>query len=323
MEGVRQRFLDLSQVQNITLSYELPDGNNSGYLSIYREGSDSLTAMPSQLLMTDEYYAETYSIPMVAGEFYQRKGGRPDSSRIVINETQARALGFGDIQSAIGQRVRLQGWGQVFTIAGVIKDFHFSSMQQAIQPAVFVHLGLTNTFRFFSIKLKPGNINQSISALQKYWNALLPGTSFEYKFMDQILNNLYKTEIQLKQAAYLATLLALIIALLGVLGLVSMSIRKKTKEIGIRKVLGSSFIGIINLFIKEYLPVVCIAGFVACPLAWYLLEQWLSGYAYRIKISALPFIYSLTGLTFLTVILIALQSIKSSLENPMKALRSE
>jgi len=317
MEYIRQQFAGLPQVKSIALSYEVPDGNNSGNISIYRIGQDSMSAVNSQLLMTDEYYAETYTIPMAAGAY----DNSPDSTKIVINEAEAKALGWTDAHQAIGQRVRIPGFQTEFTVAGVIKDFHFGSMQKAIQPAVFLPLALTNTFRYFSFKLKPGNLNKTLAALQNKWSILLPGTSFEYKFLDDVLNKLYKTEIQLKKATYLATGLSLFIALIGILGLVSMSIHKKTKEIGVRKALGASALTIIHLFIKEFLPVVCLAGIVACPLAWYILQNWLAGYAYRIDLTIFPFILSIIGLVMVTFLLIGIQTFKSSLENPVKALR--
>jgi ABC-type antimicrobial peptide transport system permease subunit len=126
-------------------------------------------------------------------------------------------------------------------------------MQQKVAPIVFFNVQFATIYRFMSFKLKPGNIAASVDAVQKRWNALIPGAPFEYKFMDDTLTNLYKLEIQLKKASYTATILALIIVLLGVVGLISLSVQKRTKEIGIRKVLGASVPGIITLFMKEFL----------------------------------------------------------------------
>jgi putative ABC transport system permease protein len=323
MESIRRQFAAMPEVSNITLSFEVPDGNNSGNFSVYKEGADSTTAIASQLLMTDEYYASTYGIPMAAGVFYSEPGAYRDSSKLVVNEVQAKALGWKNAQDAIGKQVRFQGGGSAFTIAGVIRDFHFGSMQKAIQPVVFLHVGFTNTFRFFSFKLKPGNMGNTIADLQKKWSALMPGTPFEYKFMDDTLRNLYKSEIQLKQASYTATILSLIIALLGVIGLVSLSIQKRTKEIGIRKVLGSSVSGIIALFMKEFLMVIGVAGLIACPIAWLIMHGWLNDYTYRITLTAKPFIISIAGLACITALLIGIQTIKAGMDNPVKSLRTE
>ena len=196
-------------------------------------------------------------------------------------------------------------------------------MQQAIQPITFLHVSLTNVFRNFSFKLKPGDIGNSIAVLQKKWSALLPGTPFEYEFMDDTLAKLYKSEIQLKKASYTATVLALIIVLLGVLGLISLSVQKRTKEIGIRKVLGSSVAGIISLFMKEFMAVILIAAVVACPVAYLLMDNWLKTYVYRINITAQPFLVSVLVLGFITALLISIQTIKAALSNPVKSLRTE
>jgi putative ABC transport system permease protein len=151
----------------------------------------------------------------------------------------------------------------------------------------------------------------------------LPGAPFEYKFMDDTLKKLYKTELQLKQASFAATMLSLVIVLLGIIGLVSLSVQKRTKEIGIRKVLGSSVGGIMAIFMKEFLSVVFIAGLVSCPVAWLIMNGWLNDYAYRISLSAAPFIIAIGVLLTVTIILIGAQTIKASLANPVKSLRTE
>jgi ABC-type antimicrobial peptide transport system permease subunit len=141
--------------------------------------------------------------------------------------------------------------------------------------------------------------------------------------MDDALAKLYKSEIQIKKASYTATVLALIIVLLGVLGLISLSVQKRTKEIGIRIVLGSSAAGIMSLFMKEFLLVILISAIVACPVAYIILHNWLLAYAYRINITASPFIISVTILVVITAALICIQTIKVALANPVKSLRTE
>jgi ABC-type antimicrobial peptide transport system permease subunit len=196
-------------------------------------------------------------------------------------------------------------------------------MQQKIAPIAFFNVRFAPIYRYLSIKIRPGNIPAMIESIQKRWNVLMPGTPFEYKFMDDTLSALYKTEIQLKKAAYTATVLALIIVLLGVIGLISLSIQKRTKEIGIRKVLGSSVAGIVLLFIKEFFVVIITGGIIACPLAYLIMNNWLQSYAYRIHLTATPFIIAIVVLALITALLICAQTIKSALLNPVKSLRSE
>jgi putative ABC transport system permease protein len=323
MQHIRSQFAVMPEVANVALAYEIPDGNNGNGLALTKPGADASTAVSSQMLMTDEYFASAYNIPMAAGEFFSPPGQFTDSSKIVINEAQANAFGWKNPADAVGKQLTLPGNGRPLVVAGVTKDFHFGSMQQAIRPITFLHVGTTNQYRYFSFKLKPGNISTSLAALQKQWSVLMPGAPFEYKFMDDTLKYVYRSEIQLKKASYVATSLAVIIVLLGIMGLVSLSIQKRTREIGIRKVLGSSVKSIVVLFLKDFLPVILMAALVACPLTWLLMQKWLSDYAYRIGITAQPFIWSILGLGLVTGALIFLQTIKAALMNPVKSLRTE
>lgn len=321
MENLRNQFIAMPQVNNVSLSYEVPDGNNSGSASVYRFGTDSTQAITAQALTTDENYLSVYTIPLKAGSFFE--GHALDSGKVIMNETAVHALGFNNATDAIGQQVRISGDPTVFTIKGITNDFHFGSMQQKIAPIIFFNVQFATIYRFLCFKIQPGNITASVNAIQKKWSALMPGAPFEYKFMDDTLTKLYQSEMQLKKASYTATALALIIVLLGVIGLISLSIQKRTKEIGIRKVLGSSVTGIMSLFMKEFFWVILIAGVVACPLAYIMMNKWLQEYAYRIHISAMPFVVSVLILGFITAILICIQTIKAALANPVDSLRSE
>lgn len=321
---MRRQFASMPQVSNATLSFTVPDGNSSGTASLYKADAASSTAIASEQIVADEYYAATFGLFMKAGKFFSAPGAFTDSFTLVINESQAKAFGWKDANAAIGKRVKFQqGGGQFFTIVGVTKDFHFGSMQKPIQPITFVHVSLANIYRNFSFKIKPGNIASAIEALQKKWSVLMPGIPFEYTFMDESLAKIYKTEIQLKKAAYTATILALIIVLLGVLGLISLSVQKRTKEISIRKILGSSIPGIIALFMKDFLLVILVAAIVACPVAYMIMHNWLQAYAYRIEITAQPFIIAVFGLALITASLICIQTIKAAMSNPVKSLRTE
>jgi putative ABC transport system permease protein len=323
MELVRDQLSMLPQVEQISLSYEVPTGNNSGVFALYKQGTDPMSAVQTQNIITDEYYADTYKIPLVAGAFYGPPGNVADSSRVVINEKMSKALGFRNPDEAIGHQVLNQGDDRTFTIAGVIRDFHFASMHTNIAPMTLFQLKAIPVFRVFSVRLAPGDVSASVQAIGKKWSALLPGAPFQYTFMDDSLKELYRAEIQLKQSSYIATVLAFIIILLGILGLVSQNIQKRTKEIGIRKLLGSSIRNILGLFMKEIFSTLMIAGLIACPLVYLLMQRWLEGYAYRIELTPFPFVVALMVLSVLTAVLITLQTIKTAMANPVKNLRSE
>ncbi len=245
MENIRRQLADVQNVQSATLSYEIPDGNNGGQAAVYKLGNDSTQTIATQVLISDENYLNVYQIPLKAGAFFEGNG--LDSGKVILNEASVKAFGYQNAENAIGRQVRIPGDPTIFTIKGITSDFHFGSMQQQIAPILFLNVQFATQYRFLSFKIRPGNVSATIDALQKKWSALMPGAPFEYKFMDDALSKLYQSEIQLKKASYTATVLALIIVLLGVLGLISLSIQKRTKEIGISKVLGSSVQGIISI----------------------------------------------------------------------------
>ncbi len=325
MERIRSEFVAMPGVKEATLSFEIPDGGNGGSRSMWPEGGDSSKAVVSQALMTDEHYADTYRIPMAAGVFYNAPGQSPanDSLRVVLNETAVRALGWKRPEAAVGQRLHLAWASLPFTVSGVVKDFHFDGMGSAIQPELFMHVEMARAYRYLSFKLRPGNIGMTMEQLRKQWASLLPGAAFEYKFMDETLENVYRDELRLKKAASMATVLTLIIVLLGVVGLLSQSVRKRTKEIAIRKVIGASVPGIVRLFLGEYLPLLLIAGLVATPLAWLLMNHWLNDYATRISITPLPFAMAIFSLGIIMVVLIVARTVSAALANPVKSLKAE
>ncbi|HEY8396816.1 MAG TPA: FtsX-like permease family protein, partial [Flavihumibacter sp.] len=247
--------------------------------------------------------------------------GGPD--KLVINQQQARALGWAHPDEAIGQLVRIADWPEPFTISGVVQDYPLGSMQDAIQPQTYVPVSTTRVYRYLSIKLSSGSVSGNLAALERTWRERLPGAPFEYEFLDSSIENLYKTELQLKKAGYTALALSLILVLLGVTGLVSISLQKRIKEIGVRKVLGASPVQIIRLFLKEFLGLALVSTAFACPIAWYLSRRWLNEYAYRIELTPMPFILSMLALCLLTSILITLISYRQSLVSPARSLQSE
>ncbi|MDB5013126.1 MAG: hypothetical protein JWQ25_1328 [Daejeonella sp.] len=321
MEIIRNEFAAMPQVSNVTLSYEIPNGMNGGNPPVYKMGTDSTNAIAMQGMITDENYLDTYQIPLKAGSFFDTKG--LDSGKVVLNEKAALALGWKTNDQAIGKQIRIPGDNTVFTVKGIANDFHFGSMKEQIKPIIFFNVKWAINHRYLSFRIKPGNISTSIAAIEKKWSALLPGSSFEYSFMDDTLLKIYSTEVQLKKAAYTATILSIIIVFLGILGIVSLSLHKRVKEIGIRKVLGATLPDITMLFVKEFIAIILIAGLVACPIAYFIMQEWLTNYADRISISPLPFICSIAFLGAMVLLLIGFQTIKAAIANPIKSLRSE
>ena len=319
MQTVRDDFARLPEVSAATLTWSVPDGQGSGTTPLYAEGKDSSEAIQYESLIADEKYLDAFKIPLNAGRNFLQPA---DSLNVLINESAVKSLGLQNADEAIGRRLFFSSDFSV-TVIGVISDFHFGSMKDKIRPMVITHVDLNKVYRLLCFKLKSGNIAASMEKIQKKWASLLPGTSFEYKFMDESLQQLYRSEIQLKKASQVATALALIIVVLGIIGLISLSIQKRTKEIGIRKVLGASVSNIASLFMKDFLPVILVAGIISIPVSWYIMQHWLNDYNYRIAITAAPFAISIIALGLITVLLIIVQISKAVLANPVKSLRTE
>lgn len=323
MEGIRNQLARVPGVSDVSFSFEIPDGRSSGSGQLFRHGRDSTAAATVEVLTSDERFAQTYGLHFHSGQFFQASGGGYDSTQVVLNESAVKALGWNDPAEAIGQQVRFYGGSTPLRIGGILNDFHFNSLHQTIKPLIFMHVRANPVYRYFSFRLKPGPLSETVAAIGQEWARLFPDAPFEYSFMDDTLQKLYQTEMQLQKASRLATTLALIIVLLGVLGLVSLNVTRRTKEIGIRKVLGANTIGIVNLFMKEFVLILLIANLIAWPLAYYLLHDWLTHFAYRIDLGWSPFAFVAIVLALLTALVVSTQAIRAALANPVKSLRSE
>lgn len=321
MKTVRDVFEKIQSVQNVSLSYVIPDGNQGFQITAFKSGGNPNASVTAQGLVTDESYLETYQISLLAGDYFS--AASPASDKVVINQKAMEQYGFKSPQEAIGEQLSIVGEDGILIIQGVVDDFHFESMQQEIKPLVFYNVDVIPNYRYLSFKLNAGSINGSLEDIGKEWRRLLPGAPFEYKFMDDTLEKLYAGEIQFKKAANTATILALLIALLGIFGMVALSIDKRIKEIGVRKVLGASVANISLLFVKEFLIILVVSIIIACPIGYWLMDDWLQNYAYRITLSVVPFLIAIILVGSITATLVLLQTLKIARANPVESLKTE
>ncbi|XWW46880.1 ABC transporter permease [Fibrella sp. USSR17] len=323
MAAVRDQFVRLPGVEAASLSFEIPNGNVGNTGKLYPQGRDSTQAVGVSVMTTDEQYAQTYQLKLRSGRYFHAGQSAYDSTSLVLNEAAVASLGYASPEAAVGQLVRFQGGARTYQIRGVVQDFHVGSMHKAIQPLAIGQVQDARIYRFFSFRLAAGNSHQTIARLERTWQALFPDAPFNYAFMDETLQTLYQTEVQLEKASYVATGLALLIVLLGVVGLVSLSVARRTKEVGIRKVLGASVPGIVGLFLRDYAWTMLLANAIAWPLAYWALSTWLADYAYHLPVTLSPFVLVGAGLALITAIVISLQVVKAALVNPVASLRSE
>ncbi|PWV53667.1 ABC transporter permease [Chitinophaga sp. S165] len=317
IELVRDEMMRSTGVKIATVSYEVPDGMNGGEVQLIPPGSDGNTPVTVPTLVTDGNYAATFGMKVIAGAFFTDQDNPSD---VVLNESAAKAL---RLKEGVGQEVDIANGQGRLRVKGIVKDFHFNNMQQKIAPMVFFSQNTTMNYRFLSIKLETADIGKAVAGIEKVWKARFPDSPFDYFFMDDKFQAMYTSETRLKQAANVATGLNFVIILLGAAGVVAFSLNRRTKEIGVRKVLGADTHNIIYLFLKEYTSVILIANLIAWPVAWVVADHWLDNYAYRTSMSATPFIIAGVITFSLTYILIALQCFRTASANPTGLLRSE
>lgn len=323
MEAARDQFARLPGIKSASLSFEIPNGNVGNNGNLYPEGRDSTQAVPVSIMTTDEYFAQTYQINVRGGRYFHYNQGSYDSTSLVLNEAATKALGYPTPEAAVGQTVRFQGGSRTFRVRGVVKNFLFSTMHNVIRPIAIAHVQNRTLYRFFSFRLSSGNTRRTIADIEHKWRELFPDAPFDYAFMDQTLQELYQTELQLEKAAYVATGLALLIVLLGVVGLVSLSAARRNKEVGIRTVLGASVLNIVVLFLEEYIWILIIANAIAWPLACWFTADWLAGYAYHTPISWQPFALVGVLMAIVTSVLVSVQVVGVALRNPVESLKAE
>ncbi len=268
------------------------------------------------VLSADEVFPKMFGLEMKEGRWLEDRN-LADAHSYVLNETAIKELGIH--KPYIGQRF---SWGgDTGTIIGIVKDFHFRSMHEKITP-LMVH-NQSNWRSTIFMQLTPGNIPDQLSSIENKWKVLFPKIPFDYSFLDQDFNKLYKSDQQMATLMFFFAIITIIVAALGLFGLAAFTAERKIKEIGIRKVLGASVTHIVQLISKEFILLVGVGIVIATPLAWWAMSEWLSNYVYRIDVQI--WIFLLAGLTATAIALltISIQAIKAAKENPVKNLRSE
>jgi putative ABC transport system permease protein len=318
-ESIKSQFRDIPTVLSATVSSGVPGvGNPNAHSEI--ENSEG-TMQPTNINMYDVDYdfVSTYGIKLVAGRAFSTSFATDSTKAIIINEAAAKSLGYRSPQQAIGKK--FSQWGREGQIIGVMRDFHYRSLAQNVEPLNF-RINPSNSW-VFTLKVSAQNIPATITAIQNKWKVLIPQRPFDYSFVDEAFNKQYATEDRFGKLFLNFAILAIFISCLGLLGLASYSTLQRTREIGIRKVMGASIFGIVNMLSREFLLLVIIAAVIAFPLAWFGMNKWLQDFAYRINISWWIFAVAAMLAFFIAITTVSFQAIKAALANPVKSLRSE
>jgi len=266
----------------------------------------------------DYDYIPAYEMEIVAGRNFS-SAFATDKQSVILNETAARTIGFNTPQDAINQVIMMRN--EEKTIVGVVKDYHQRSLRNRHEPIVFI--GDLSRSLYFSLKVSPANVSQTLEAVQETFKTRFPGNPFEYFFLDEYFNRQYQAEGQFGQTFAFFASLAIFIACLGLFGLASFTTTQRTREIGVRKVLGASVPDILLLLSKDFLRLVLIACVIAIPAAWVVMQQWLENYAFRMNLAWWLFVLPGILITGIALFTVSFQSIKAALANPVKSLRNE
>ncbi len=312
----RDQFETLPQVATASLNTGIPGRDFDSMLFVPEQPANyektSLT-----YTLADEKYVEALNIEIVEGRNFSPAEHATDVSAFLVNQSAVKALGW---QTALGKKLK-RGSGIEGTIIGVVSDFHIGSLKQEIEPLVLPYLHRSPMY--LAIRLHPGNVAEAISAVEETWKKLAPNQPFSYTFLDQDYARLYNREQQMSHVFQIFSGLAILIACLGLFGLAAFTTQQRTKEIGIRKILGASVSGIVCLLSKDFLKLVLIANLIAWPIAYYAMNQWLQSFAYRINLSISTFILSGLIALFIALLTVSYQAIKAARANPVEALRYE
>jgi len=290
-------------------------GHNRGTSGVIWEGKDPQDNTEFEVMGMDYGLIETLGMQMKEGRAFSREFGS-DTAKVIFNEAAIRFMG---LKNPMGKTVKV--WDEDMQIIGIVKDFNFESLHEKIKPLFFL-LTPQNCDRFV-VKLEGGKEKQAIEKLQQLYSRFNSGFSFDYSFMDENYQNIYTAEKRVSILSRYFAGLAVLISCLGLFGLSAFTAQRRSKEIGIRKVLGATVNNVVLLMSKDFIKLVLISLVIAFPLAWWVLTKWLSDFAYRISISVAEFIVAGMLITLITICTISFQSVKAALANPVKSLKTE
>ncbi|QEC54247.1 FtsX-like permease family protein [Anseongella ginsenosidimutans] len=320
IEAFNQSIERLSGVNSTTFSSSAPGDRNPRANSEIENTQGDLQPLDLDAYFVDFDYMHQYEMEMAAGRPFSRNFGTDSAQALILNEAAVRLLGYTSPEQIIGKRFRQ--WDKNGKVIGVVKDFHVRSLQDKITP---LSIGIDPTLNRFllSVDVRGANLSATITAIEKEWQKFIPDYPFSYEFLDAAFDQQYRSEERFGNIFSYFTMLAIFISCLGLLGLASYTALQRTKEIGIRKVMGASVASILALLSRDFVKLIAISILIAVPVAWYAMSNWLEGFAYRVNVEW--WVLSLASLLLILIALltISFQSVKAALMNPLKSLKSE
>ncbi len=316
---VKQVFLEHPNILSASaLRYEIT--GYSGRLRLAWLDGDPTKERTIRINEVDDTFFETFEIPVLRGRAFSADVASDTSQAIILNETAVRLLGWED--DPIGKQIVLPAYDNLsLTVIGVVKDYHNLTLREEIAPMGF--LARWKMFYALALRIRPENTAQTLSFLETQWKHFVPDAPFEYHFLDELIDWVYFNEQLTGKMLGVFSLLAIFVACLGLFGLAAFMVQSRTKEIGVRKVLGASTPHLVMLLSREFIFLVLLANLIAWPIAYYLMRDWLSGFAYQTDLNALPFIVSAIMALIIAFGTVSMQAIRAARSNPIDALRYE
>lgn len=318
-ESFKQDIQQGKEISNITNATNIP-GREIAWVNNGVRWAKKPETEPNSVpfVAVGDHFFETFDLDLIAGRYFANDFGL-DSNKIILTETTVKKLGFANPESAISEQIINSD--EVYEVIGVIEDFNQQALNFEYLPVTFVYF--PNVSNYYAIKLNTDNYQSALSRLEQQWDAHFPGNPFDYFFLDEFFNRQYEADQRFGKVFGIFSILAILIAVMGLFGLSTLVITRRTKEIGIRKVLGASIWNLLVHLSKDYLKLIVLASVLACPLIFYLSNLWLNNYAFRIDINWWMFVIPALSITLIALITMAFRSIKAARANPVEALKYE
>jgi len=319
MGAFKQEILIQPAIKSVTVSTAIPGEPipwNAGGIKLTT--ADQSQGKQYRIIGADYDYLKAYDLKLIAGRIFSKDFGDEPHS-VVFNRKAVEQIGFNKPEEALGKKIDF--WGQVYTIVGVVDNFHQQSLRDSYDALIF--RCIPDVRGPVSVKISSTKVAQTISDLKKTWAVFFPGDQFDYFFLDQHFNEQYQADQRFGQVFGVFTGIAIFVACLGLFGLVSYTIVQRTKEIGIRKVLGATVNSILGLLYKDFAALVLVSFIVSAPLGWYAINKWLQTYAFRVDIHPLLFIIPFVIVLVIAFATVSYLSVKAALTNPVKSLKTE
>jgi putative ABC transport system permease protein len=311
-------------IRSVGASFYYPGIFNPSDMPIYREGETMNDSKRVFMNYVDEDFLNTLGIQPVAGRLFSKDFPSDTNFRMVLNQEAIRQLGFDKPNDIAHKNVQIdwQGQNYKFEVVGIVKDFHFRDLHSPIEPYGF-QLVTNGRYNYIIANAKSDDMAATLRSVETAWLKLNPNEPFEYNFLDDNFQKNYEADQRLSAIVKYFTILAILISCLGLFGLATFSAEQRTKEIGVRKVLGASVGSIVGLLSKEFLKLVFIAAVIGSPIAWWVMHTWLQDFAYRTNIGWIVFVITTTIALLIALLTISFQAIKAAIMNPVTSLRTE